>query len=94
MKNSEMLDLKARFVIWAAANTERLLPWEEEQAKPFLTSPVLEKDRTEPKAAYEADRAQAAEVLYALYARGVLTQDEKDHACPFIKQYDPLHDYA
>lgn len=94
MKNSEMLDLKARFVIWAAANTDRLLPWEEEQAAAFLTSPVLEKDRTTSREEYEADRAQAAEVLYALYARGVLSQDERDHVCPFIKQYDPLHDYA
>lgn len=94
MKNSEMLDLKARFVIWAAVNTDRLLPWEQEQAAPFLTSPALEKDRTEPAAVYEADRAQAAEVLYALYARGVLTPEEKEHVCPFIKQYDPIHDYA
>lgn len=94
MKNSEMLDLKARFVIWSAANTERLLPWEEQQATPFLQSPVLEKDRFESPGVYEADRAQAAEVLYALFSRGVLTQDEKDHVCPFIKQYDKLHNYA
>lgn len=94
MKKTEMLDLKARFVIWSAANTGRLLPWEEQQATLFLLSPALEKDRHESQEVYEASRAQAAEVLYALYARGVLTQDEKEHVCPFIKQYDPLHDYA
>lgn len=94
MKEAEMLDLKARFVIWAAANSDRLLPWEELQAKPFLQSPALEKDRFEPVERYEADRAQAAEVLYALFSRGALSQQEKESIGPFIKNFDRSHVYA
>lgn len=94
MKEAEMLDLKARFVIWAAANSNRLLPWEELQAKPFLQSPALEKDRFEPAERYEADRAQAAEVLYALFARGALSYQEVVCVKSFIKKFDRSHVYA